>query len=436
MNTWKQSPLSSISEWPNIGVGMSRLLVVLWGVLIGVLSLNYLYVDPGHFSGIRFTVTIVVALIVLFLNGFQLGPIWPKGMVMVLLWLAFSFGSLLSALVNQDNLVGEIWQMWGVPIVYFFAFPRLACRKGCLVLAWSLVLGAIPYIIVSLANYPLITSYYKGVFTGPNAMGAMSAVFVAGGFSLLRGWISYINLSSIAKICYLTLVVSNFSVGILILFSSSRTSLISFFVLCTIFIASLLYDAEPRRRSWGKWLLAALLLIIGISTVFSAITQSIGLSEMIFSKFNVTPGISALSGREEIWKQIISEATLLGYGNDYFMDHIGRLPHNSYLAVLGTKGIMSCVTLIIFHIIALVLAIRYSAYRIRQNGYAFAPLFTVVVYLVTGMTENVGGILGDGLHSAFLTAVGILINNFHVENQLALKGSVTDNALPIGEKDR
>jgi O-antigen ligase len=367
-----------------------------------------MYAEQGEFSALRFAVTGIGAYIILFLNGFSIGPVGKKGSWFLYFWFAFSLVSLISAILNHDGILGEIWQMIGVPLAFFLGFPRLAERSGSEILAWGLILGFFSYVCISLGRYPLVPTYYKGVFFNANTMGMVLVSILAGGFAVLRGWIGKKEKFWCNRLKISLMIFFNLCIALLLIATSSRTSFLILTALFLIFIWTLLLDAK-EHRGWIMALLGlAFLAIMGL--VLLVIQDSgVALFQNLIEKFSSNPDNTALSGREYIWQEVFQEASILGHGNMYFTNTVGRLPHNAYIAVLGMKGIPAVLLLLLMHFMVLVWALQKMIRGIKNDAYAATPLFIVIAYLMIGMTENVGGILGNGLHVAFLIAIGLLI---------------------------
>ncbi|MDU2063451.1 MAG: O-antigen ligase family protein [Sporomusaceae bacterium] len=390
-------------------------LSVLLAVLLGVLTLNSLTEEQGHFSLLRFAVAGLYGYIVLFLTGFSLGSITRKAMVVLFLWLFFSLLSLLSALSNQDDLFGEVWQLFGVPVIFFLGFPYLTGPRGRLILAWGLVLAFAAYLVASLALYPVTTSYYKGVFVNANTMGLILVALSAGLFGLLRGRIA--TEQTLRQGCVTAALVLALGASVLlIIFTGSRTSFLAFLAMAGLFYGTLLLDrAKQWRWLWGVSGFAVLCSGIVLLLVLGGIHE--GIFATMTDKFASNPDQTLLSGREFVWRQVFAEAEVLGHGNQYFTAQVGILAHNVYLAVLGTKGIFAFALLFFFHGLVCFLAFWQTIEKVQFDGYCAVPLFVMIAYLLIGLTESVGGILGNGLHAAFLLAVGLTIAREETESR-------------------
>lgn len=395
-------------EWNDKVTGVRYLIVLfLVSALVAGLTMNAMFEDQGRYNSIRFILTAVSAFLILFLSGFHIGRFNKKRLILLWLWSLFSLCSLFSAALNRDELWGELWQLAGVPLTFFWGYPYLAGKRGGEILGWGLVLGAASYIIASLLTAPITTSYYKGVFFNPNTMGMILASAAVGDLILLNGWINKRENTLLKRLTVFGLSAYLLLLFVLLVFSSSRTAFAVFVLSLVIFCGFVL--ARNQYNFWQKWLWLSggiffLLLLAGLALL----GDQVNFLAPIINKFSETPDITVLSGRENIWQATFREADLLGHGNQYFSLQIGRLPHNTYVSILGMKGIVACVLLLLIHFLAWIGAWYKSITQFRVDDYAIAPLLIINAYILLGFTENTGGILGNGLHVVFLMALGLV----------------------------
>ena len=118
----------------------------------------------------------------------------------------------------------------------------------------------------------------------------------------------------------------------------------------------------------------------------------------------------SVSGREVIWQTVLKETSIFGYGDSNLERRLGEPAHNTHMEVLHAKGIIGLIFRGCFDIMAITLAYRLAVRKVREDGYAVGPFMMVMTYMIMGLTENVNGTLGSGIHMAFLLMIGIVLN--------------------------
>jgi O-antigen ligase len=215
--------------------------------------------------------------------------------------------------------------------------------------------------------------------------------------------------SLLQKIWTAGLVLAAGSLLPLILASNSRSSLMTYIVILMVFFGSLFFDARKNRF----WIGLSLAAMTG-AAVFAASAALLGspggsfVNDML-EKF-VTKSDDPTDGRIVTWLAVLGDITLVGRGDGAFSGNYGGMAHNTYIEVLGGMGPIALVFILAIHALALYLACRLLFRNIRQDGYAIGPLLVLLNYFVLGLTELVFGLLGNGIHIAFLLMVGVLLN--------------------------
>ena len=374
--------------------------------LIAVLSSSAMY-NPYSPPTYRLPVAGALLTLILLLSGFRIGKFSMWRLISLFVWTGFAIMSFLSAMNHRDPLLPEAWLFFGVPLIIFTAFPRTANRYGIIMVLSATVLAFGPFIAASLILHPVYMPY-AGVFVNTPMFGMIMATFSAALFSLLRGALNHrkMNFINLVWECMLGFgIVVSF---ILILFSGSRTGFTSFVTIYLIFVGSLFFDISKNR-------VAIMLAVTGFVAIFGYLLYSLAMDasgnsvmDTLVRKFlNKTVQGDVLGGRVNIWKGAVEDIKILGMGASFFYD----MPaHNDYVMILATKGPVTVFFAIAVRILALYLALRWTFFGIRQDGYALGPLLMIINFLILGLAENAGGTLGNGINMTFLLMAGILFN--------------------------
>jgi hypothetical protein len=345
--------------------------------------------------------------VILVMCGFRIGKFSARAMLILFFWAGYASMGVVAALINRDNLFGELWQLVGVPLVIFAVIPHYIKKHGVIVVTRALVLGAAPFIIVSLALHP-IHQGYSGVYTNPNAMGLVAVTWLAGLLVLMRKHVVNKN-KRLSDCVYLSLSGAAAAVAlVLIIASNSRTSLITAAILITVFFLTV-FDLS-RKRTWVLSAVAALGLFLFLTLAIAGVFQFDLLSEQM-DKFRSELG--AVSGREVIWKNVLDNFSVFGHGGTSLNNRVGAPAHNTYMEVLDARGIFGLVFRLLFDMAAIALAYKIAVRRSKEDAYAVGPFLVIVNYMVLGLTENVNGTLGSGIHVAFLLMVGVAMHYDH-----------------------
>jgi len=350
--------------------------------------------------------------LILVMSGFRVGKISKQAMMVLFFWSGYATMSEVSAIINNDNITGELWQLLGVPLAIFFSIPHYAKRNGILFVAMAIVFGLAPFLVASLSMYPLRANY-AGVYANPNAIGMMAVTWLAGLLILIRGHTGSRS-GNLAKAGFFLLSRLSVAMALVVLVaSSSRTSLVTAGILILIFVWTLLLDVS-RKKFWITLVVTGISLLLLFTLVTTKTYQSQVFNEQL-KKFE--SGLGPISGRELIWRNVIENASILGHGGTSLVRRVGEPAHNTYMEILDGRGLLGLLFRICFDIAAIALTYKLAVRRLREDRYAFGPFLVVTNYMVMGLSENVNGTLGSGIHMAFLLMIGMAINydQYHEE---------------------
>ena len=393
-------------EMDSFGIN-KMLLTGLAAGLIGILSTSAMY-NPAAPPAYRMPAAGVVIAAMFLLSGFRIGKFSNWRLLSLFFWTGFAMMSIVSAMNHRDPLLAELWQLVGVPLVFFTAFPRTANRYGNIMVMSATALAFAPYIIVSLFKYPLFFPY-AGVFENSNMFGMVISTFSAALFGLLRGSLNQSKRTFLRTFWVGALGLCLIASFVLITFSGSRTSFITFFLMYyLVFVGTLFFDASKHRLALAISIIGFMMAVF--YSLYNAAMSTYGsnIVDTLLGKFfnKITQG-DVTSGRMYIWKSALEDVQVLGMGNSYFYEEPA---HNSYIMILATKGPLAALFMIAVHITTLFLAVQRLFHDIRQDGYAIGPLLIVSNFLILGLAENVFGTLGNGINMTFLLMAGILFN--------------------------
>ncbi|MGB8698003.1 MAG: O-antigen ligase family protein [Thermosynechococcaceae cyanobacterium] len=330
----------------------------------------------------------------------------------LLLWIWLCFGglALLSGLINENikALSDGIWFLLGVPILFFYVLPRALAQPMESTMAWGLILGHLPFGIISLVQSPPTTFPYTGIFSNSNQLG-VTMLTINGGLLILinQTLISPDFLSKRLQMGgYIALLLASLT---LIVFSNSRTSLISSLLGITLAfypaIQTLKYPRNlVRLLLVGMGLCGAMILYGGQGLLRLGESVELGYT-------NKLSGAGDLSnGRSFIWGKTWNDARMFGYGsNDYFQQNFDLGGHNSLIDILGQTGYIAFYVMIIIALMSLYYAYCYWREQIHVNPYAMMPLLISLMFWTVSMAESMFGSLGRGLTLAYLLSLGILM---------------------------
>ena len=208
-------------------------ITLLLAALVSILSSVVDFSQP--LPAWRLPATGAVVGSILIISRFRVGKFSLQALILLFFWSGYATMSVSSAIVSNDNIVGELWQLIGVPFVFFFVIPHYTKSNGISITAMAMVLGYIPFILSSLIFHPIEVNY-EGIYANPNAMGMVAATWIVGLLILVRGYIIDSG-RSLSKTFRSIIVGLSILVGLIIVVaSSSRTSLITVGIVFFIFV--------------------------------------------------------------------------------------------------------------------------------------------------------------------------------------------------------
>jgi O-antigen ligase len=384
--------------------------ILILSILFGVSTImtTKAYIDNTTFKYIRYmTIAVLFALVMIKTNVTRI----PKnGIPFYIIWTIFSITAFISALYNNGDIIGSIWYLVGVPLVFFIAFPKYFNEKALELVTKALLIGHIPYLLISLMMFQ-IKYPFKGLFTNPNQMGTLGAVLGCGSLIFLNSQIKRRSKLRTVAFSVVLVILSLLTVFI----SGSRTSLITIGILIIIFIfvnANIhsTYDFRTFTVIGFAGLALAYIVYQNNNYVIS------GMIDKIQSHSNPS---TILSGRLYIWEKTLEDATLLGHGRDYFANNFVFGAHNSLIGILGEYGIIPTIFMIIFAVFGILLALKFYFEFKNTNSYSIAPLMIMVTFWALSMGEGLFGLLGRGITLAYYTVTGITIYQWSTKRNKA-----------------
>ena len=319
------------------------------------------------------------------------------------LWELFALCCVLSSVVNgslSEDAIELFWIVVCVPLCFFVCGAIVISRFGLLPLLYGLSIAHAALICVSLAADPAIHFRYLGLFCDPNQLGYASMMAIIVGLALLPRKLAAFRNSWRAVCLIVALVVAAF---FLICVSSHRTSLLTLLICLAVSLARF-----RRIRAISLTVLLAMIVSICVLVMLSGqaaemVTQIINKNSTAIDKGTL------LDGRENIWRLAVQDITLFGHGRRYFIEATNGLgAHNSFLHVLGTRGLLAAAIVGVICIYSVILCWRITRIRNLAVETSHGALLMVITYWAMGMAEGVFGSLGTGLHMAFLITLGYL----------------------------
>lgn len=393
------------SRRKRIGVILIVLGLALVTAAANILSLgDYRAPLPAHFLAAR-RAAIVIGLAVLCALSWRHLIQFPRKLQPIqVLWGAFGLSILMSGFWHADisALLQGVWFLFGVPLVFFWAIPGAAGISASSVLAWAIIIGTIPYIIISLGIQPLVFPY-EGIFGNPNQFGvaavslfAVVAARVALGVRM-RPW------KLITYSCGLAVLT------LLVLASGSRTSLLALLVVASVMV----YWWMRQWRSNGavKSVLLVSVIALPIAVVVGVNAGSFhNMLEMLMLKHDQRLDSGLMGPRGFIWFETLMESRVLGHGSHYFADNYVFGAHNSVVEVMGVYGWVAASILVMVALCSVYMSYRYAVSGASDNAWRLLPLMVVLAFWVLSMGEALFGALGRGITIAMYFAIGVVIN--------------------------
>jgi hypothetical protein len=380
------------------------IITILLSVLFGGTSLIGLGnaeipLDPAVLR-LRYLLVGTSLLILILMSPFKQWGFHRQARPLLLLWILFGFALVMSGLANNDTTIFRdgLWQMIAVPLIMFNAVPRAMKGNAELLMGMGLFLGHIPYIVTSLvSNPPGNGTLYRGVFANSNQMGFTCATMSAGLFILLIGaWSAKKDWRYLLPISAALL-----SVFVLIILANSRTSMIVFFIMFSVFFSGFVKNPKAVKKmiAIASAALSAVLLFGGeqIEAMHNIINNNLEAKE-------------GLSGRDKIWVSTLDESDLLGHGSNYFTLNFGMGGHNTIIEVIGINGIIAGNLLIAFALASFFYTYAYFKTYAKEDCAAIAPFLITVCFWFLSMAEGMFGSLGNAMTLAYMLSIGIAIS--------------------------
>jgi len=374
------------------------------GTALNLLSLGSRFapIDPVYLQ-IR-SVVAVMGIATLFLMGWRYCVRLPKSVLKKsILWFLLGSVVTLSGVANasRGGIADGMWLAIGVPLLFFVLVPKVLGEGTFRAAAGVLIVSAIPYVILSLATVP-IEYPYRGILGNPNQMGILMAGVGWGLLGLIYS--SYVNREDARLMAYVVLEACVFT---LILFTGSRSSLISTTLAATVTFIAMVRDRPVFR---ARVVLMTGFMLVAVATVYLGIGWDLMIVvEGIIEKQQQKSVDGLLSGREVAWMWAFDNLTLLGHGQGAILDAVGMSSHNSFISILNDYGVIAVLLLLAIAVYGLLRAIKYySASRVTNPGALF-PLIVFVGFWTLAMTEGLFGSIGRGVTVAFFIVYGIVI---------------------------
>lgn len=364
----------------------------------------------------RYGLVAIPSIVFIFTAIFKPVQVLQQRYVLLLwIWLCFGMATVLSGLVNENGkaLFDGTWILIGVPCLFFYALPRAMGSSISLAIAWGLILGHLPYAMLSVVQSPPTSFPYAGILANSNQLG-ITMMTVNCGLSILLNKILFDppQRSKTFKILGLSgAIVLSFG---LILISNSRTSLLGSLVgICLALYP--IFSTLQNPRNVARFLLFGLgavstgLLYVGNDLI----VMVRGIEGGYANKFESN---DAFNGRSHIWGKTIEDARLFGYGsNDYFLKQFDLGGHNSLIDILGQNGLVAVCLMMIFAALSLYYAYCYFKEQAMVNPYAISPLIIGIMFWMVSMAESMFGALGRGLTIAYLLSIGMMLYRPNLE---------------------
>jgi O-antigen ligase len=322
------------------------------------------------------------------------------------IWELFAFFCGASSVFNGslgDDAIELFWIVFCVPLCFFVCGTTVISRFGFLPLLYGLSVAHATLICVSLAADPSLHFRYLGLFGDPNQLGYASIMAILAALALLPAKLAVFR-DSWRTVCLITalIVVSFF----LICVSSHRTSLLTLVMCLAISLARF-----RRLRVIGLGVLLSIVVSMCAVVMLSERATQV-VAQMILKNSTAFEKGTLLDGRENIWRLAVQDIRLFGHGRRYFIDSTNGLgAHNSFLHILGTRGLLAAIALVGICIYSVALCWKLTRIRDLPIEMSQGALLMVVAYWAMGMTEGVFGSLGTGLHIAFLITLGYLASH-------------------------
>ena len=247
----------------------------------------------------------------------------------------------------------------------------------------------------------LLTSHYSGTSINSNQF----ALILVGGL-LSSVYLFFKSCDSFFRfISFVCMLLSYF----LIWFSSSRSVMIVSVFATLLFI----FLRQQNIKYHGKPITCTCLnnflkILIFIGLIIFIIEYRVQIYDFIFAKWddnNDTTLSGLLSGRPDIWRAVINDASILGHFGDLLN------ANNDYLFFLQQYGLLPFVCFALICIATNYMGVK--NYKSERTIDSIFILIIVVSYCSIAFLENIHAFLGKSINVLFLSCIGILISNRH-----------------------
>lgn len=335
---------------------------------------------------------------------------------LLIIFFLFILSSLLSTLLNSDfELFLGVLLLIYIYISLVIGLPSLVYKigkNGQDILAFSLLIGHIPVIIIPIIIYGFENRSYVGIFYNPNSFGTVVVtLFIIALSKVLFNLEKYIIGEKNKKWEFIFFLFLSILMLWLTVISSSRTSFLAAAILIVISFLFLINQIIVHKKiklkqaiRFSKLVFFIVLIMIGIFfyTSFSDIFY-----ESIVNKF-IRKSSDLLDGRLSIWIVTIKEAELFGHGREYF-SKFGLGAHNTFISILGQYGIIAVISFLIFLFKLIIEAFNYTK---TNNDYKYLPFFAVCLFIILSMGE---GMMLKTIMLLMFSTIGFINKNLTVK---------------------
>lgn len=232
--------------------------------------------------------------------------------------------------------------------------------------------------------------------TNPNQIGEIISIALIISFSFVVKDILHIG-----KWRYLFIISIPFLIHLLVE-SGSRGALI-YFVVAIVFFLMI-------NRSKFTWVLILLTVVL----VLTGFIQSYLTNSEIFQNRWFNSDLSSLGGRERLWAShlhLISQKPIIGFGDRIFFTY--KDPHNVFIVILVTTGIIGLVFFLVFLYRIMLITITGILYRGNSICFLLFLISLMVMFKQGGVINR----LGTWLVLSIIAGLSIAIKNEFESNQ-------------------
>lgn len=325
-------------------------------------------------------------------------PLTNTGLFALIVWLGFGLSVILSELIHTESPhVGFMYFIY-IPIFFFYIIPK-SLQKPIKTTVKSLLFSGLVILILSfLWKIPATGVAYSGITNNSNSMGMVANQTVLSSLCLFYMEFQRRRSNKVTIALYLFFSV----IGMLFLIvSESRTSLLVAIIgMFIIFVHGLI-----RKHIKISHLL---ILLVFFLIVYQFFLRDYFVEGILEKFITFTSSSNILAGRTDIWKNIIMDSTLFGYGFEYFSNHLEIQAHNDVFQFIGMNGLIAGILLAVFFGITIILSIRYAMNN-RKKTNAIIPMVFVVGFIALGMAETVLGFNAKTPSMVYYNFVGIML---------------------------